>query len=114
MSTNNKTYQPLQAITIEANEDLAPFRFVSHLGTLCANESRAVGVTESNWLNGELASIVTLGTIAIETATTVLIGQDVTAAAEGKAKPAEGSVPVNGRALDSVTGAGFVKIKIVP
>lgn len=114
MAVNDKTYQPVHSITLKANEDLPAFRFVSHLGTLCANESRAVGVTDVNWIMGELASVVTLGTIAIETSTTVLLGEDITSAAEGKAKPAEGDAPVNGRALDTTQGPGFVKIKLVP
>ena len=115
MSTQiNKTYQPVQSISMTANEDLPGFRFVSHLGTLCNDATRAVGVTETNWVSGELSQVVTLGTIAIETSTTINIGDDVTSSASGKAKTASGSNPVNGRALDSCTGAGFVKIKIVP
>jgi hypothetical protein len=114
MALHNKTYQPVQAISIEASEDLPAFRFVSHLGSLCANESRATGVTETDWLSGELASIVTLGTMAVETMTTINIGDDVTSGGSGKAKPATGVNPINGRALDSCTGAGFVRIKLVP
>ncbi|MBM2817023.1 MAG: hypothetical protein HW421_3785 [Ignavibacteria bacterium] len=115
MSTQiSKTYQPVQSISINANEDLPGFRFVSHLGTLCSDETRAVGVTETDWVNGELAAVVTLGTIAIETTTTINIGDDVTSAITGKAKTASGTMPVNGRALDSCEGAGFVRIKLVP
>ncbi len=114
MSLNNKTYQPVQSISLEAGEDLPAFRFISHLGTLCADESRAVGVTEVDWLSGEMASVVTLGTMTVETAGTISIGADLTSAALGKAKTAEAAEPVNGRALDSCSGAGYVKIKIVP
>jgi hypothetical protein len=114
MAVNNKTYQPLQSLTVKATQDLPPFRFVSHLGSLCADGSRAMGITETDWLNGEYASVVSLGTIAIETSTSINISQDVTSAADGKARAATGSEPVNGRALDSVTGSGFIRIKIVP
>lgn len=114
MAINNKTYQPVQAISVKATEDLPAFRFVSHLGSLCADETRSVGITETSWVNGEMASVVTLGTIAIETSTTVDIGEDITSAIDGKAKPATTGNPVNGRALDSCDGPGFIKIKIVP
>jgi len=80
MPTHNKTYQPVQSITIKAVEDLPAFRFVSHLGSVCDDADRALGVTETDWVNGEYASVVTLGTIAIETTTTGAIGDDLTAA----------------------------------
>lgn len=114
MAANSKSYQPVQSISVKAAEDLPGFRFVSHLGSLCADESRALGVTETDWLSGEWAQVVTLGTIAVETTTTVNAGQDLTSAADGKAKAADPGEPVNGRALDGVVGAGYVKIKIVP
>jgi hypothetical protein len=114
MALTNKTYQPVQKLTIEAVEDLPGFRFVSHLGSLCAADSKAFGVTETDWLNGEKASVVTLGTIPIETTTTVNIGDDITADTNGKGKTVSADEEVNGRAMDSTTGAGFVRIKIVP
>ena len=110
----NKTYQPVQAVSVEAGEDLPAFRFVSHLGTLCEEDGRALGVTDVDWLSGELASVITLGTIPVETLTTVDAGDDVTSAAEGKAKTVTGDEEINGRAIDSCSGAGYVKIKIVP
>lgn len=114
MALNNKTYQPVQAISVQAGEDLPAFRFVSHLGTLCIADSRALGVTEVNWLKDEMASVVTLGTIAIETTTTIDAGSDITADDNGKAMVAGGNSAINGRALDSCEGAGFIRIKIVP
>ncbi|MGA2296013.1 MAG: capsid cement protein [FCB group bacterium] len=114
MAIMDKTYQPLQSLTVKAVEDLPGFRFVSHLGSLCDADARALGVTETDWVNGELASVISLGTIGIETTTTIQAGADVTADASGKAKTATGDVPVNGRALDSCTGAGYIRIKLVP
>ena len=114
MAINEKTYQPVQALTVQAVEDLPAFRFVSHLGSLCDDGARALGVTDVDWVNGEYASVVSLGTIAIETSTTIPAGVDVTAAAEGKARTASGSDAVNGRSLDDVSGSGFVRIKVVP
>ncbi len=114
MAINNKVYQPVQSLTVEAAEDLPAFRFVSHLGSLCAADSRALGVTEVDWLDGEQASVVSLGTIPVQTTTTIDAGDDVASDADGKAKTVSASEPVNGRALDSCTGAGYVKIKLVP
>ena len=112
--TNNKTYQPVQSLTVKATEDLPAFRFVTHLGSLCSEDSRALGVTEIDWITNEYASVVSLGTIAIETLTSINAGDDIASAASGKAKPAAGEVPINGRALDSCSGAGFIRIKLVP
>jgi hypothetical protein len=114
MAVHNKSYQPVQSLTVKAAEDLPAFRFVSHLGTLCSAATKALGITDVDWLNGEYASVVSLGTMAVETSTTVDLGDDVTSDANGLATPAVSDNPVNGRALDSCTGAGYVKIKIVP
>lgn len=114
MANHKKTYQPVQAVTVKAAEDLPAFRFVSHLGSLCADENKALGITETDWINGEYAAVITLGTMAVETATTINLGDDITSAADGKAKAAEGTEPVNGRALDSCTGSGFVRVNLVP
>lgn len=114
MAVNNKTYQPIQALTIQAGEDLEPFRFVSHLGTLCATESKSLGVTEQNWLKDEHASVITQGTVPIETSGAISIGDNVTSDADGKAKTATTTMEVNGRALDGTTEAGFIKILLVP
>ena len=67
MSTHNKTYQPLQLLTVTAGEDLPACRFVNYSGSLCDEDTMAFGVTEIDWLDGELASVVTLGTVVVET-----------------------------------------------
>ena len=114
MTIPNRSYQPVQSLTVNAAEDIPAFRFVSHLGTLCAAESRSLGVSDSDWLTGENASVITLGTAAVETSTSVNLGDDVTSDASGKAKTASGEMPVNGRALDQATGPGYIRIKLVP
>lgn len=114
MVLSNKTYQPVQLITVKADEDLPAFRFVDFTGKLCQEESLALGVTEVDWLDGSYASVVTLGTIIIETDSAVAVGEPITSSNEGKAKKAEGTVPINGVALDSCTGAGFIRIKLSP
>jgi hypothetical protein len=114
MPINTKNYQPVQALTVKATVDLPAFRFVSHLGSLCADSGRALGVTETDWVNGEYASVISLGTIAIETVTTIAAGVDVTSGPAGKARAVVSTEPVNGRTLDACTGSGIVRIKIVP
>lgn len=114
MSIMDKSYQPVQSLTVKAVEDIPAFRFVSHLGSLCDDNSRALGVSETSWINGENIAVVTLGTMAIETSTTVNAGDDLAAAADGKARPALTTEIVNARALEDCTGAGYVKVKLVP
>jgi hypothetical protein len=114
MALNKKSYQPAQSVTVKALEDLPAFRFVSHLGSVCAEEYKSLGVTELDWAKDDFAAIVTLGTIAIETTTTINIGDSVTSDALGMAKPASGSMPVNGHALSAASGEDFVKITLVP
>lgn len=111
---NNVTYQPVQKISLRAEENLAAFRFVSHLGTICAEGAKSLGSVEKDWLEGTNASIITLGTVPIETSTTVHIGEDLTASTDGKAKPAGVSDAVNGRSLETCVGSGTVKIILVP
>ena len=114
MSTHNKTYQPVQLLTVQATADLPAYRFVSNAGALCIEGARALGVTEIDWLDGELASVVSLGTIVVESSEAINAGADVSSDTDGKAKTAELNEAVNGRAIDSCAGAGFIKIKLVP
>ncbi len=114
MSVNNKTYQPLQAISIRAKEDLPAFRFISHLGTICTDGAKSLGITEVDWLKDEMASVITLGTMPIETITSINIGDNVTSTNDGKARKANSNEQINGRALDSTDGSGYIRILIVP
>lgn len=114
MATHGITYQPVQRITIKAAEDLSAFRFVSHMGSLCAEDTKALGVVDQDWLDGELASIITLGTVPIETVTSVNIGDEIIANTDGKAITNVDSSDINGRALTATTGAGFIKIILIP
>jgi hypothetical protein len=114
MSANNKTYQPAHTVSIKAGEDLEPFRFISHLGTLCATETKSLGVTEISWNEDDIASVVTLGVMPVETSGVIAAGNNVTADTDGKAKAATGTMPVNGRAIDDAGTGEFVRINLVP
>lgn len=113
MAISNKTYQPLQSITVTAGEDLPASRFVDHTGSLCATDSKSLGVTEIAWKSNEFAALITYGTVIVETSASVSIGDNLTSDTDGKAKPVATSEPVNARALEACTGAGFVKVILV-
>lgn len=110
MPINTLTYDPIQKITIKADEDLSAFRFVDFSGALCSGGNKSLGVTDFDWSAGDYASIITLGTATVETAGTVNIGDEVTAAADGKATPVTSNEKINGRAISSCVGAGFIKV----
>lgn len=112
--SNNVSYQPVQKISVRAEQDLPAFRFISHLGTICGDGLKSLGTIDRDWLEGTNASVVTLGTVAVETSTTVHTGDDLTSDAIGKAKPAGTTDKVNGRALEDCLGSGYVKILLVP
>lgn len=114
MGKSNKSYQPLQMLSIKSTEDLPANRFVGYDGGLCEGDARAFGATEVSWMNNELISAITLGTAIIETATGISAGMDITSDAHGKAIQAGGGAAVNGRALDTIATAGFIRVKLVP
>lgn len=114
MTKNQITYQPVQAITVKAKENLPAFRFVAHLGSLCSENQKSLGVTEIDWLKDEFASVVTLGTIGIEMTTGINVGENITSAGDGKGMKAGENSEVNGRALESISGAGYIKMLLVP
>ena len=111
---NQVSFQPLQKITISAKENLNAFRFVSHLGSLCALGSKSLGTVDKDWLKDKNASVITLGTVPIEVSTTVRIGDNISSGNEGIGKPAEEDEAINARSLDDCTGAGIVKAILVP
>ncbi|MGE5479663.1 MAG: hypothetical protein ACM3U1_04450 [Chloroflexota bacterium] len=114
MKRTRISYSPAQSITIKAEENLSQFTFVNAEGKPCEDDQKSVSVAEIDWLKGDAASIVSLGTIAVATTTTINLGDNVAAALGGKAKPAAPTSAVNGRALSACTGEGYVKILIVP
>lgn len=98
---------------VKAVEALPAFRFVSILGALCNQGEKSIGVCDKTWLMGEIANIANIGNIAIETMTAINAGALLTSADDGKAKNALLDDNINGRALESCSTAGFIKIKIL-
>lgn len=114
MAILNKTYQPIQSLTIKAESDLPAFRFVSFGGQVCGDNQKSLGVTVGNWTNGAYASVIVLGTAIVESAENINIGDKVASNAIGKAKVATTGSEINGRALNSATAGEFVRILLVP
>ncbi len=113
MAKHNKTYQPIQMLTITAAEQIPAARFVDFNGNLCSADERALGVSELDFDAGDIASVISLGIAVVETSGAITKGSDVSADSNGKAKLATTGA-INGRALDSCSSAGFIRIKLVP
>jgi len=111
---NDKTYSPIQTLTFKSSGDIVKNRFVNYSGALCSDDTKSVGVAAINCLSGEIGSVVTIGTAVVETSASITVGSPVTAAANGKARTAVDDDIINGRALNSVSGSGFVTILLVP
>jgi len=112
MSICPKTYSPAQSIGIVASGDIPAFRFVNHLGALCANNGKAAGVTEASWNNLDMMQVMNLGLLAVELSTTINCGGAIGSDANGKAKPWV-SGPVNGYALETET-TGYIRFTFSP
>lgn len=110
---NNKTYQPVQFVSIEVKQDTEAFRFIDFSGNLCADNERALGVNEVKGESGQYLAVATLGTIVVQAAGNISIGDDVTSAADGKARVAVTNEKVNARALESVSVGEYLRCKLV-
>ncbi|MDT3739814.1 MAG: DUF2190 family protein [Candidatus Kapabacteria bacterium] len=113
MSANNKTFQPVSHFTIKAGSDLLPNRFIGFDGSYPVAEGKSLGVSDSKWLEGEQASVITIGTAIVEITEAINAGELVTADTDGKAKKVTVTAATNGRALDTTTGAGFIRILLI-
>jgi hypothetical protein len=107
-------YNPVQSLSILSTEAIPEHRCVSYAGALSTVDVACLGVTEVGWDSGDLISVVTLGTVIIETSEAVAVGDNLSAEATGKVSVTDGAEVVVGRALTAVSGAGFVVMKIVP
>jgi hypothetical protein len=114
MAINNRTYKPVQTVTITAAADLTAFRLVSHAGEHCDSGAKSMGAAEIDWLQGETAAVVTLGTISLETSGAVTAGDPVASDENGKAKTAAPGDAVNARALSSTSAAGYITAQLLP
>jgi len=106
----NKSSHPVLAVAVDKQQSIPAHRFVSIGGTLTENETKSLGVSEVAWLANDKAAITVYGVMPVEAEVPITAGDNVTSSSNGKAKPATGNMPINGRALDSTLAGGFVKV----
>lgn len=114
MSTTNKTYQPVQIITVKALQEVPAYRFVNHRGQLCSDNQKSLGVTPLGFPSGTFASVITLGVAIVESSSTINIGDKITSDSVGKAKVAPAGAEINGYALSSANPGDFLRILLTP
>jgi hypothetical protein len=108
-----KTYNPVLTVSVTAASDIPKARFIGFNGDLCAQNTKALGVSEVDTKLGQQMPVIVYGIALVESGGAVNVGAAVTSDANGKAVPA-GTNPVNGYALDGSTGAGeIIRVKLV-
>ncbi len=114
MITKQQTAIPLQLITIKADSEILPFRFVNAKGSLCGASENPVGVSETSWNMGDTMSIISYGVVLVEILDAINIGEKVSVSnTGGKAcKKTETSDWV-ATALSPGTAGSIIKIKLV-
>ena len=110
MSYNSNKYNPTLILSTKVSADLTSNRFLGFDGNYPAADSKSMGVVDAPWLLGELANVIVSGTAVVETDVAVALGDAITSDGNGKAKAAIASEKVNGYALTSTSGAGFVTV----
>jgi hypothetical protein len=108
-----KTYFPVLTVSFAVASDIPKARFIGFNGALCAQNAKALGVSEVDTKQGQQMPVIVYGIALVESGGAVNVGDAVTSDANGKAVPAETN-PVNGYALDAASGAGeIIRIKLV-
>lgn len=106
----NKLYQPLLIESVKATADIEQHRFIGFDGAYCTAGAKALGVSDVSTENGQYAPIAVLGTLLVESAGTINVGEPVTSDGNGKAVKATGDALINGYAQDSVTEGQEVRV----
>lgn len=135
------TYVPDHIVTIVATADLPERRFVGLSGGLCGLNAKALGVCIMATDSDKAAPVCTSGTVIVECAGNISVGNAVVSNASGKALAAttfSATVPaggtdvtstsaapamtlagsvlpqvINGYALDAGSDGTFIRIKLV-
>lgn len=113
MKISNKTYQPLLTLTINAAEDIASFKFVTFTGEVADAGEKTLGVAEQKWVEGEVASIIVLGTAVVLCSEELEVGDALTSDLDGYAKKAGATDAINAIALEKVSSGDFLKCLLV-
>ena len=135
-----KAYKSALTDSITAQVDLPKGRFIGFDGNLCAQDAKALGVSEADTKAGQQCPVVVYGIAVVETGGAVNAGDAIASDSQGRAVAATafnvtidagatavtstaangdittesgGVLPqaVNGYALDSASGAGeFIRV----
>jgi hypothetical protein len=110
MSNSINKYNPTLILSTKASADLIANRFLGFSGNYPPADAKALGVVDAPWLNDELANVIVSGTAVVETDVVVAVGDAITSDSNGKAKLVLTTEKVNGYAVTSTSGAGFVTV----
>nr|BDD46510.1 hypothetical protein 14 [bacterium] len=103
-----KTYKPLLMDSMQVQTDIEKQRFIGFDGNYCANNAKALGVSDVEMEAGQYAPVAINGILLIKTAGAIAIGEKVASNADGYAVTLSGGAELNGYALDAAVSAGEV------
>ncbi len=107
------SYQPILRLTVKATESIPAHKFVNISGGLCTGNHKALGASDYSALNGELISVITLGTAILKASGAITKGAIISADATGNAKTLEtGEMPL-GIAISDKVGE-FIEVLLTP
>lgn len=114
MIIKQQTSNPLQLITINAEESIPAFRFINAMGKLCAHNEIPIGVSECSWGLGDTMSIISYGAVLIEVIDSVNKGDKISISnTSGKGCKKLNEAEWAGTALSSGTAGSIIKMKLV-
>lgn len=113
MSELSKSYNPVQKISMKAEDEIPARRFVSAFGKVCQIDEIAIGVSEISWSKGNVISVITLGTVLIDTAEAIAKGEKISVATDGRAKKKTSEGEWIAVALSNAGAGSQVKAKLI-
>lgn len=100
-------------LTVPTTGAISEKRFVSRTGALATDAQKAMGVAQDEALSGGIVGVCIHGLAVVKVGSTAITrGATITSDANGKARPATGTEPVNGYAFESAPANGEVRIII--
>ncbi len=113
MSELTKSYNPAQKISVRAEDEIPARRFISAFGKVCQPTEVAIGVSEIAWAKGNTMSVITLGTVLIDTSEAIAKGDKISVATDGRAKKKTTESDWIAIALANVGAGSQLKAKLV-
>ena len=108
--TNKKLYKPLLIESVKAGANLEQHRFVGFDGNYCGAGAKALGVCDVSTEKDQFAPVAIFGSLFVESADNISIGDAVASDENGKAVKATGTALINGYAQDSGTSGQEIRI----